>query len=244
MSVQVIAAVFSGSRSRGASRLVLLALADVASDDGEVTAYKRSQKILMQKAAVSKASVGRAIDDLVALGEIEILRPGDGRRSTDYRIAVDRLRQGEGYQDEDPQDGPPGAASRDPRGSTVGTQGPQDDPPISTSLSVPGPSPSVMAAFDAFWLAYPSKVGKGAARTAWGRAVRKATPTEIIDGVVRYCSTERVRAGYVANPATWLNQERWTDEPDAPRSRLSKSTRSLVAWAERDHLTALEENCP
>lgn len=67
--------------------------------------------------------------------------------------------------------------------------------------------------FEAFWAAYPRRVGKGAARAAFDKACRKATPEAIIAAV-----TAQVYAGcfrdltFCPHPATWLNGERWDDE--------------------------------
>jgi hypothetical protein len=72
--------------------------------------------------------------------------------------------------------------------------------------------------FDAFWRVYPRRVGKAAARKAWLKATRVATPEEIIAGAERAArSWEAAHTSlqYVPHPATWLNAERWTDEDRA-----------------------------
>lgn len=89
MSVAVMTAVFANSKSKGAARLVLLALADEAGSDGQVTAYRRSQSHLAQKCCLSVRGVRKAIDDLVALGELSVIAEGDGRKSADYLISVE-----------------------------------------------------------------------------------------------------------------------------------------------------------
>jgi hypothetical protein len=70
------------------------------------------------------------------------------------------------------------------------------------------------AAFDRFWAIYPRRVAKGAARKAFAAAIKRADVATIIDGARRYASE---RSGqdqkYTAHPATWLNADRWTDEP-------------------------------
>jgi hypothetical protein len=88
VSVQVINWVFRHSRSRGASRLVLLALADVASDQGEVKAYARGYSVLGLKANIAKKNVGRAMEDLVKLGELVRLNGGSGNVESDYLILM------------------------------------------------------------------------------------------------------------------------------------------------------------
>ena len=153
MAVNVLTAVFKYSRSRGSARLVLLALADVASDTGEVTAYARSQSILAAMANIAPKTVPKAIDAILELGEVVLLdedgnehdtrqASGRGRRRTDYRIklpgigadpAVRGDRQGH------PQTPPDaGSAPADGEGQT-----PPDAGSITPSLSGLDPSTSV-----------------------------------------------------------------------------------------------------
>ncbi len=66
--------------------------------------------------------------------------------------------------------------------------------------------------FDTFWSDYPRKIGKGAARTAFGRALKKATADEIIGGLLKHEIQTMKDAQFIPHPATWLNQERWSDE--------------------------------
>jgi hypothetical protein len=71
--------------------------------------------------------------------------------------------------------------------------------------------------FDQFWAIYPRRRSKKAARIAYGKARKQFSQEEILAGAMRYeeeCSGTDPR--FIAHPATWLNGERWTDEPDAP----------------------------
>jgi hypothetical protein len=68
--------------------------------------------------------------------------------------------------------------------------------------------------WSAFWAAYPRRVGKGQARRAWAKAIRTADPADIITGAERYAEQRAGQdAQFTAHPATWLNGERWTDQP-------------------------------
>lgn len=69
-----------------------------------------------------------------------------------------------------------------------------------------------------FWPIYPNKVGKEAARKSWGRSVEKATVGEIMAGLRRYVAKTDDRPW--CNPATWLNQGRWADEPAVPKANV------------------------
>ena len=73
--------------------------------------------------------------------------------------------------------------------------------------------------FDVFWKAYPSKVGKDAARKAFA----KRKPYDDLLALM-LASLESQKSSdrwtkdngqYIPNPATWLNQGRWMDEDSA-----------------------------
>ncbi len=82
----------------------------------------------------------------------------------------------------------------------------------SGELALTPPAKPAVDQFDEFWLAYPRKVGKGHARTAWQVAIRKEAP-DLIIAAVRRCAWQFNQ--YDPHPTTWLNGERWTDEPPA-----------------------------
>jgi len=82
------------------------------------------------------------------------------------------------------------------------------------------------AAFDRFWSVFPRKVGKGAARSVFQRVVSKAQATadELTAGAERYAAaTAGKDPEFIAHPKTWLNAERWTDEPVRGRDTGSAS---------------------
>ena len=67
--------------------------------------------------------------------------------------------------------------------------------------------------FEAFWPAYPRKVGKGQARIAYTRALKKTTHAEIMAGLARYrASLNGTEARFIRHATTWLNGEGWLDE--------------------------------
>lgn len=80
-----------------------------------------------------------------------------------------------------------------------------------------GDSPPIVPpsgdAFEAFWAAYPKKVGKQSAKKAFEKV---KVPLETLVSAVRRqeCSSQWSRDGgqYIPNAATWLNQGRWEDE--------------------------------
>lgn len=67
--------------------------------------------------------------------------------------------------------------------------------------------------FEAFWDAYPRRVGKQAAIKAWAKAVKVTDPQHIINGAKSYAATVRDKdPQYTAHPSSWLNAGRWDDE--------------------------------
>lgn len=73
------------------------------------------------------------------------------------------------------------------------------------------------AAFGRFWAAYPRKVGKADARKAFAKAWRKLPPMEeepILTGGLERAKAAWVDAQFIPHAATWLNGERWQDEPE------------------------------
>lgn len=69
--------------------------------------------------------------------------------------------------------------------------------------------------FDDWWSAYPRKKGKGQAVKAY-RAARKKASAETILEALRSQRAHLTKEGveFCPYPATWLNGERWDDEPD------------------------------
>ncbi|KKK80922.1 hypothetical protein LCGC14_2818630, partial [marine sediment metagenome] len=65
--------------------------------------------------------------------------------------------------------------------------------------------------FRVFWEAYPKKVGKGEARKAWGKK-GTVSLSHILEAIQKQKEHWR-EPRFIPNPATWLNQERWDDEP-------------------------------
>ena len=69
--------------------------------------------------------------------------------------------------------------------------------------------------FNRFWAEYPRKQGKGAARKVFDKARKKVTLETMLAAVERQRRSEqwnRDGGQYIPMPATWLNQERWSDE--------------------------------
>ena len=74
-----------------------------------------------------------------------------------------------------------------------------------------------------FWPNVPNKVGKGKARDAYIKARKIAKKEKILAGLPNYVAYAKKRSSQPdyrpLHPATWLNQERWTDEPEFKRKK-------------------------
>jgi hypothetical protein len=107
-----------------------------------------------------------------------------------------------------------------------------------------------------FWPAYPHKIGKPAAARAFATAIKKASIEQILAGLARYVRDKPPDRPW-CNPATWLNQDRWLDQP-APASASnghakpngrSNGTAEAVRWFlqdgpnEPDHKHADDNGC-
>ena len=66
--------------------------------------------------------------------------------------------------------------------------------------------------FDLFWRLYPRKRGKGAARRAFEKALKRADFATIIGGLQAYLPHLPDDHQFIPHPSTWLNGERWDDE--------------------------------
>jgi len=87
-------------------------------------------------------------------------------------------------------------------------------------------APSNSVEFDRWWAGYPDKVGKGAARKAFHKALTKTSLDQLLAGIERYKATKPPDRPW-CNPATWLNQERWLDVPAESSCTAGSSDVSL-----------------
>jgi hypothetical protein len=192
-------------------KMVLLVIADHASDDG--TEAWPSQVTIGNKASVSVRTVQRSVNSLVAKGYIWLQKGAGGsatcrddRRPHKYTINLAVLRG-------DVQ------TTRKRRGDVGDVDGATFTPDtgrLSRPMNLPK-EPSKETPFDLFWKMYPLKVGKGAAKKAWDKAVEEADPDLIINGAVQYARDPNRHPSYTAHPSTWLNAGRWADDPLPPR---------------------------
>jgi len=100
--------------------------------------------------------------------------------------------------------------------------------------------------FESWWKDYPRKVGKGAARREWEKAVKLATPEEIHAGLMRNLAWLQGEyrgpaQDFRPHPRTWLHQERWEDDLSPPVTTENMVDLALQAKWEREEHASVEE---
>jgi len=92
--------------------------------------------------------------------------------------------------------------------------------------------------FEAFWTAYPRKVGKGKAFQAWKNAKQRPSLSVLVRAIERATTTrdwQKDGGQFIPHPATWLNQRRWEDEIGVmlvtPTQRAEEFIRKLTREA-------------
>lgn len=225
MSVQAISWVLEHSESTGTARCVLMSIANHLDPDGEGWVHVER---VCREARCSEDSYRRAVKWAIDHGELErevraggSARTPDVRRPNLFRFPAMRPLQSAGDGDSDPRD-LRGTDPRDLRGTSPSRSAGDGSRAVHEPSSEPsGVAPAEADPFDLFWKAYPRKVGKPKAQAAYRSAVakRKADPAAILAGLARWVAywSEKNQPEYVPHPTTWLNQDRWNDEPPALR---------------------------
>lgn len=80
--------------------------------------------------------------------------------------------------------------------------------------------------FEAFWAAYPRKEAKRRADQAWRAALKRADRDTIMAGLERFRWPDDRQ--FIPLPASWLNADRWADQP--PPAVAAKSSSQLPPW--------------
>lgn len=199
-------------------KMVLLALADAANDDGVTwiaLRSKRDDKLdLLKKCSLSQRAIQMALRRLEEAGFLN--REEKPGRGVIYTVRP------EGVHDMRPSRGAPDA----PGGARRAGGGAPDAPKPSTNhqstVSLFGGEDD----FETFWRAYPNKKAKPRAAKSFAKAIKRADIRAILDGLERAKLTPqwtKDRGAYIPHPSTWLNDEGWNDttevEPDPPGTK-------------------------
>jgi hypothetical protein len=88
--------------------------------------------------------------------------------------------------------------------------------------------------FESFWILYPRKVGKAAARKSLEKALTdaadsKALFAEILDGAKRLSTDPNLPPSqFIPYPATWIAREGWSDEPYPLREKTPEELAEIA----------------
>ena len=189
-------------------KMVLLALADAANDAGVTwlaVCSKRDDKLdLLKKTSLSERAVQMAIQRLCEAGHLR--REERAGRGVIYNVTPPQYMH------------PRTTCAPAPDAPTPARRAPKPSYNHSSEAKASSES-SKPTEFDDFWKAYPHKKAKGAARKAYAKARKAVDHGTLVRSVIA-----QVGWGVWSDPAysphaaTWLNDERWTDEPSPERS--------------------------
>ena len=197
--------------------VVLYALADRADDDGR-GAFP-SQEWLARRSRCSTRSVRRRLGELESRG---VICRGDQDLVAHYRpdrrpivwdicMADGPVLTGGQIDRPDKSGRPTGQIGSTDRTNRVERP---DTGVLQTVHNHPEPSSNHNAHFDAFWVTYPRKVGKRKAADAFTKACKRAPVEEVLAGARRFAADPNLpEKRFIPHPTTWLNQDRWDDEP-------------------------------
>lgn len=247
MSIRCQNWVYENSEARGNDRLVLLAIADEADDDG-TNGHPGIDRI-SHKARVPKRTTMRCIERLEAAGWLVVHRPAVRGRGhfNSYEVVMGKGDKGApfvGDEETVPERRVKARKGAQPYLERDRPIDPLTQDPTTTPPKPPGGEVAVRpssTAFEAFYAAYPRHEGKGAAAKAWVKAVAMAGGDiqRIVNGALRYREDPNRDPAFTAHPATWLNAGRWDDDPLPPRNgrgpapiaKVDQRTMEAMDWA-------------
>ncbi len=246
MSVQALGWVLDHSPTRGSDRLVLISMANHAGSspvDGAWESYP-GVALLQREAGLERTrTVNDAVSRLIAAGHVERIINGapDERIRKDRRPNLYRISMADGMTCSDTRCrwcGVTDGAARDDASrhdgltddDITGCRGtspkPKEEP---TTEPKDKPTTPAVDFFAAFWKVFPLKESKGDARRAWPKALKAAggDADRIVQGAYRYRNDPNREEEFTAYPATWLNGERWEDDPLPARKRQTNGAPRL-----------------
>lgn len=223
------------------STLLLIALADHVDEHDECFV---GIETLAKRARCSYGTARRRLAALEKAGRLtrERRRRGDGNLST-YTWRLIRPEPARTLRDDQRASGSamtsahPDARAEPPSGEPPSTEHAREPALFDDHAPPDDGTPFLMCdtleeSFARFWSVYPRKAAKGAARKAWPRAVKAAGPaggwSVIVAGAERYRDDPNREDGFTAHPTTWLNAERWNDDPLPPRGAVGAQSRRPV----------------
>lgn len=222
MSIKALNWAWEQPTSSSGQKLVLLALADHANDDGHCWP---GMKRIADKCDMSARQVSTHVSNLEKAGILTTNRrmKDNNQYSTyDYQLnfSSGSLLPVEGdFQRNSTSDGQQKSTSGGPAEADFRTEpsviNRKKEPSVITS--------SNDDAFKNWWKLYPRKVGKGQARKAFNAALNKTDLDTLTSKLLEY---KQLMIGqpeeYIVHASTWLNGERWEDDMAAIRPNTHK----------------------
>lgn len=191
-------------------KLVLIKLADNASDQGECWP---SYQHIADQCEIDRSTVRKHIKQLASDGLLRIEnREGPKGNSTNlYFLTLSGVGR---------NSTPVGPESTGVGPQPTGGVGPESTRTSHSSEPVNEPKPTgksePLNGFAQFWKLYPKKKGRKDAAKAWAKLNPDETlRTAMITSLAKQCvSLDWTKEGgrYIPNGATWINGERWEDE--------------------------------
>ncbi|MGX1223179.1 hypothetical protein [Streptomyces ambofaciens] len=178
---------------------VLAVLAADAHDDTRTTQSSVEAPAVLRRARVSRPQMYAVLKALTVKGVLKRAAAGQRNQAAAYTLLpLDAEQQ--------PAARPAAAAPRRPAPQPQARPARKRTPPPADT------------GFDEFWAAYPRKVAKGTARAAWTKTLKRGVAAEhITKAAVRASAQWRAahtELRFIPHPATWLNGERYDDEPE------------------------------
>lgn len=203
-------------------KLVLIKLADNASDQGECWP---SYQHIADQCEIDRSTVRKHIKQLAGQGLVRIEnRDGPKGNSTNlYFLTLGGVGQ---------KSTPVGPESTGVGAGPTPPVGPESTRISHSSEPVKEPKPTCISGqvdgFDQFWKLYPKKKSRKDAAKAWAKLSPNAELRQtLITALAGHCVSEdwtKDGGRYVPNAATWLNGERWHDELKPATGRSSAFT--------------------
>ncbi|MBQ1096298.1 hypothetical protein KBY55_09400 [Streptomyces sp. b94] len=179
---------------------VLAVLAADAHDDTRTTQSSVEAPAILLRARVSRPQMYAVLKALIAKGVLKRAAAGQRNQAAAYTLLP---------LDAAPQPAPDRTAPAAPRRLAS---------PPRPARKRTAPSPPADTGFDEFWAAYPRKVAKGTARGAWAKALKRGISAEHITAAATRAAAQwraaHTELRFIPHPATWLNGERYDDEPE------------------------------
>jgi len=85
--------------------------------------------------------------------------------------------------------------------------------------------------FNTFWNLYPKKTGKAEALKSWRK--KKPDIDKVVSSLRWQVESQQWKQGFIPNPSTYINQERWDDEQSTHPVRQNYTKQELATIAAR-----------